>query len=885
MAGSGGHPQMVQAVISGLRMRGWPEEEITRFKAFDALSDIESERLAARRLISALPSAATAFLYRTSLLFGRFDRDLALALGAIEPPIAQPGAQLDLLIGPWVEAAGRSRFRMSPLLQGAGNDILTPEERAQVHRTAAEQIMGGRSVDVDKAGTAFSHALLGRAEWVLMRSAYGIIQTTGAIRRELAEWMPRLRLHRLDAKIYADRPALSILLRLAQFLLVAETARRTAILNCWNVLLAELRDFEDVEAREQLEYMILAKALLNQATAGILADCVELILRFEELSQQDEVRLEFLHREPRSDGRHSPGLFATMFVTQVSRISRVAELQRAFDRLDVAKPEQRQTLLADVPQMPSDFGLVVNHAWLEESKRENPDWPSHADAYRAMAVQAQRWGYDGLAMRCYIARGVILEEYLDDPTAGLQALDEAKSLLGDSAELARARAKILYRRKDHEGALNLLREAADRTALNDPVARTYMLREAGICAAEIGQWAEARQWFEAAREAAGAATSASMKLIAVGLRADEAIAAYKAGNAQAALRGLDATLDEIGPIDPSSSIAAGYRHRVIRHSILWLFGQATGEDVGVDEVPTVMLPGICSNPEPTDLSDMPLGSADCARYLLAQAEISFGSSAGIEASLRAHLGGRAIPNMELMLRGTRMEYCVRRFDAKGLIANLPSWIDGRVYLDTHREVVRQSNPCNPAYGEVDPATPDQLRGELAIATAADLLLAFCIMTAVQQQPAALVALCDLSAEIQPGYAGKEVLALMASGDGNDEELPAFVAVQVHKIAHHPDLTPDEVFVAGVRFVQWAKRSNFQKVLAPAIEKWARARWANIIEEQRFNLRNPVTSVPPIGDALASTETRLKFLGRLLVAAQPAMRTKFDQGFREFLLSL
>jgi hypothetical protein len=89
----------------------------------------------------------------------------------------------------------------------------------------------------------------------------------------------------------------------------------------------------------------------------------------------------------------------------------------------------------------------------------------------------------------------------------------------------------------------------------------------------------------------------------------------------------------------------------------------------------------------------------------------------------------------------------------------------------------------------------------------------------------------------------------------------------------------------VRFVQWAKKSNLQRVLGPTIEKWARERWFHVIEQQTFNLRNPAAAVPPIRDALASTESGLKFLGRLFVAAEPAMRTKFDHVFRDFLLAL
>jgi hypothetical protein len=777
-------------------------------------------------------------------------------------------------------------MRVSPLLQNAGTEVLTPDDTKRVHQTAAEKILGGRTLGIDKANSGFLHALLGESEWLLMRLAHNITMATAETRRQLSDWMASLRLHRLDRTIFLNRPALSIQLRLAQFLLIAPTGRPNAIRNCWRALQTELAELEDTEVREHIEYMILVKALFSQEAISFLPDGVGLILRFEELSQSDAQRRDILNqRTPSPDGSRSHGMLGTLFITYALRMPTVTDLQRAFDSLDATSETLRRTLLGDIFDMPGDFALVVNHAWLEESKRDKADWPAFAEAYRTMAAQSQNWGYRELSLRCLVARGVILDEYLNDPTAALQALDEATQLLGDDPVLDRARAKILYRRKDHEGALRLLRDTADKLELKDPVARTYMLREAGISAAELGQWSEARQWFAAARETAGRASSASMQLMATGLRADEALAAYKAGDTPAALTGLDGTLDELVPIDPASSIAAGYRHRVVRHSILWLFGQATETAVGVGDQLTAFVPGMCSNPEPTDISDLPLGSMDYARYLLVQAETAAGVSAGIERGLRAHLGGRAIPNMELLVRGTHVEYCVRRLNATELIANLPSWVDSQIYLEANRETVRQSGPENPAYGEIDAATAEQLKSERAIFTAEDALLAFGIVAAVEGQTAALASLCARADEIRGGYAGKEILDIMASGKTSEENLPSYAAVQIYHLVNKKDMTPDELFVAGVRFVQWAKKSNLQRVLGPAIEKWARERWVHVIEQQTFNLRSPATSVPPIRDALASTESGVRFLGRLFVAAEPAMRTKFDHVFREFLLAL
>jgi hypothetical protein len=74
-------------------------------------------------------------------------------------------------------------------------------------------------------------------------------------------------------------------------------------------------------------------------------------------------------------------------------------------------------------------------------------------------------------------------------------------------------------------------------------------------------------------------------------------------------------------------------------------------------------------------------------------------------------------------------------------------------------------------------------------------------------------------------------------------------------------------------------------LVPILCNWAQARWDHVLREQRFFLRNPAATVAPIETALARPDMGLGFTAKLLVAAQPAVQTRIDQTFREFLLSL
>jgi tetratricopeptide (TPR) repeat protein len=198
----------------------------------------------------------------------------------------------------------------------------------------------------------------------------------------------------------------------------------------------------------------------------------------------------------------------------------------------------------------------VNHAWLEESKRQTPAWPAHLAAYGRMAGQAQ-------------AGAIVISQYAVTSCAESSLMNISmipplhygcwttpKKFSNPTLRSTEHRAKIFYRRKDHEAALRLFWENAGQMELREPAARAYMLREAALSAAELGEWAEAREWFAAARQVDSNAASTNMKLMVIGLRADEALAAYQAGDLVAALNGLDTALDEIAPVDPAGSIAA-----------------------------------------------------------------------------------------------------------------------------------------------------------------------------------------------------------------------------------------------------------------------------------------------------------------------------------------
>lgn len=397
-AGAFGHPQLVNALISGLRARGWPEDELKRLRRFERSDDVEAERVAARRqLVAALPDDAKALLYRVSLMIGRFDRPIVLTLAELQPPIPTPGEQLDLLVGPWIEPYARQQYRVSPLVANAGEETLGPSSQLSVNCAIAEAYTAGSVFDIAKADAAFLHALRGKSHSSLLKLAIGIIAAKQSVRKDLADWITGIRLHRTDRPIFAEDARLSVLLRIAQLVLRAPARDRKAVRETWQALQREVA--AAATTHPELEISALGKGLTDTSLAALLPDWIGLILRFDALAGKEA---DFSALEQPVEGIKNPTVPGILFLMQASGIDSVLELKAAFDRLDGLSPEQRAALFANAAEMPGDFALIVNHAWLVEP-RKSIDWENCAQLYLEMAGQAQRWGYRQLALRCYIA--------------------------------------------------------------------------------------------------------------------------------------------------------------------------------------------------------------------------------------------------------------------------------------------------------------------------------------------------------------------------------------------------------------------------------------------------------------------------------------------------
>ena len=121
------------------------------------------------------------------------------------------------------------------------------------------------------------------------------------------------------------------------------------------------------------------------------------------------------------------------------------------------------------------------------------------------------------------------DEYGEEPDTALAMLGEAASLLGPDPILARARAKVLWRKKDHAGALPLLEQAIAELPTDGVIEKVFMLREAAISAGEVGDWARAQGWFWEGHVAADQGPPELMAATSIGMGGDAAVANVQLG--------------------------------------------------------------------------------------------------------------------------------------------------------------------------------------------------------------------------------------------------------------------------------------------------------------------------------------------------------------------
>lgn len=891
LSGGRGHPQLVRAALAGLRRRGWQAVELAKASDVeDVVEDIEAERVSVRRqLVQALDEGPRTLLYRTSLLLGRFQRSLAIRLGAISPEVRSAGESLDTLVGPWIDAVGTTYLRVSPLVAGAGGSYLPEEEQLAVHKAAAETMLAGKAVNVDEANELFVHALRGGVGDVLLRLALSVIGQPDERLVRLAPWLPSLRLAATDKPFFPGNALLSRTLRLAQFLLA--TARKDGRAKAvWESLQDEIAAAQDAEEARGFELLTLGKSLLATNLSSVVPDWLSLLRRMRTLSAEDAEFGELAARAeanaPLFEGvRGSP--LGVMFIFNAAHVESVRTQLELFQQLDALSAQERADFLGFASSTRGGVTMVVNGPWLAEARRGALDGNEAAVAYRAMSALARRWDYRGLAIALIVASSIMLDEYANNAEGALETLKAAEEDFGPSFDLARARAKVHFRRGQHRDMLAAVQELASDFSSFDEYERVVLFREAAISSAEASDWPTASDWFHRAQVQARALPQKRGRHLCLGLQADMALALYRGGEKERAIQEYAAVIGQLPQSDVQLSLGSAYVSRVVRHGVLWLYQQATGSDLAsaVGGERTMLVPGMCSNPTPSEeIRQKPLVPVEATWYLFSAVESEVMPASQAFSRLQERLHGRHIPALELLALGQCVETSIRALSPEQFAALAGRWLDLVGYWTSNRDTMAHFNMERPEFIDVRPATPEELASEAVTEAVQQAVVAFGIAAGTAGQPGLLH---DLSARLSgvPGTdEGRRLLEVM-TGIRTVESatmLPDFAATQVHRVLSGIPLSAEGLFEATLRFVQMGSRSRFGAAVSECVSAWSRQRWEEQIQSP-FAFRTPRLTIPSIQRALAIPG--LPGVAAVLLAAEVGLTVSLAPALRAFLKAL
>lgn len=872
-AGAQGHPQLVHAFVVGMAARKWPRPElrevVTRGFATD---DTDAEREAARRgMVAALSEDARSLLYRLSLVVNRFARSLALKIAEAPPPIQRAGELLDSLIGPWVEVIGKDTFRVSPLAANAGQGMLTAEAQQAIHATIAIQMLANRRIDATDASGILLHALLGKEAHSLFQLAYSVLTAEEKAAELLREHFFMLPILRTDQPIFPDNRAVSVMLRLAQFKFVASKEEAQDTVACVDALLREAGEEPNMALRSVLESIALAFVVNTIGIASWVPNWIELLQRFRALVETDPVLKKSKKATEKASAELGRTFYGIVFSIGIGHLQSVRRLEEILTDLDRLNDAERSLWLETFESHPSEYSILVNPAWTAEARRNELKPEDAAERYKRMALLAQKWKFRALAIQCHVARAVMFDEYMNDESAALAALDEAVAALGDDVVIARARARIFWRNDEHQESVKILREIVDVVGRDSPVERAFAMREAAISAAKTNDWAQAEAWFGEAEKAAAATGTNDMQTMAVGLEADRAVALLEIGKVGTALQTMASCVTRLAKIDPEESLRAAYCHRVVRHTVLWMESKIDNEEKLINGKPIEILPGTCSNPEPpASIKELPLGPLDLAWYMLAEAEISSGRDVGIVKSLRSKLKDGPILFMEVTLRNRRIAMDVVNSDSVGFARHLLDYLAGMEYLRGQNAFREEFNVLAPPRGEIPPLSSADL-SKPVIGLSEDAVVAFGMVAALHGAADPAVELQKKLAEIMgENYPGKSIVDKWHGVDAPLAPLDKTVTEAITLMRAEAHLEPRNLWEVGLRLFEKARQSSFRTTLVPLLADWLTEQWKRIIANETFRLARPMQTVPAIEASLASGQKSEALIASLLLTSAEAV---------------
>lgn len=890
LASSGGHPQFVHALVVSMARRHWPTSKLkSLFSDLNASEVSDAKKLARKKLIQTAPnSEVKALAYRLSVLIGDFSRSVALNVGAITPPIQNPGEALDILIGPWIEDKSSGRYAVSPLLSNAAADVNDEAGLHKLHHDIAESILKIKKIDAKDFQNAILHARIGKNTKAMLGAA---MQLNYLLHQHPsyapAFWMLPL-LAEEEGKLYPPDETASCSLRTCQFLVAAvtEESGRAAVIG--GKMMREITALQS-EVRDPMfltsSFYYLSKPKVP-VEGSLSVDIIVEVRRIRSARSDLRDIFDRLEDPAKFSGPENFRLHHFLFASAIFKLSSVEEFLALLRRLDELPSHVRADVLYGLKMESTGGNLFVHRGWSSETKRKDPlDHQRCLEAYEEASTLFQKWNEPTLFKYATVCKSVLLDEYAGNVDEAIRVLSDVPDDMKQDVYLRHQEAKVLSRNKRHAEADAIWRKIHPDFDVLDPVDRAFACRHAAISASELENWDEAANYYAVAAKAAEEPSGPDT--MRVGLLADKALAHFQNGDTAAALASLYEALKLLPDVPLTGDLRSHHVRATVAHAVAWvntnILKSSDPRWAPSTKNELAFVPGMCSNQEPhADIVKQVLQPLSTTHLLLASSAAKVGLAPEIAEDYFAQNGQTAAPLVWLDYCHAIADRALLTLDANSLAAGIANFASAMLWYKSSEQTL--------AVAPIPLATGDAILHpgiEAALLDYSFAFLTLCVGRAQDVKEAARQ-LFDQFNEALPAVP----LSLRAALDFDVETSRSRMEPLIYEWCRCLHQSADQLGSAeGVsyflfRAVNYLTASSLRYAAGAEVARIAVARWTDILENQRYSLSSPNLHEPSIRDALASDETDpLRKVANIILVSAQAARLPLDGSAVDFLKSV
>jgi tetratricopeptide (TPR) repeat protein len=563
-----GHPQLIHARLSALKQDSWIGLTAQSLVALSVSPSEPAQEAAA--LISELPEPQRQMLWRLSMIHCPFKREHALRLAELPPPTSEPGIQFDALSGPWIESLHDGYFRVSPLIEQGGGQVLAPSDVRRLHN-AISTVLWQRNLTDFEAVAAFRHAWLAQNGHGLVTICAGLSFQKPKNLKMLAWRMGWFLFEQLrpGEVLFAQNRLASVVLRVLQFRAAGEVVPSAAKI-IFERLEEELhglpKDLEIGPLREAIGALPWLCESVTVSPATMLR-CLSLLIQC-----QGETRPEVGGGSDLKSLTSSQTLdqLAAMTMAWCTNIDQLSEWVAAVDEADLPA---RNKWIDSMTAQPHALHGMVERAWLHESDKDSPDWPRTIEVLKQLDRLGEKYGSIAIRVASASSQAMVYFDNMQFPEKAAAALSMPHLQNHLNPFVLDRIGRLEAAQGRHEHAIAVIEQALAAIG-EDPFTasrKAFMAVQAAYSAGQLGRLAEARNYLETAAELF---KNSRLWDTLIGTHADLGFVCYEMRDYAAAVNQWCACLTLIQRrLSKASGLQEFATRKAAGHIIAWVFGE------------------------------------------------------------------------------------------------------------------------------------------------------------------------------------------------------------------------------------------------------------------------------------------------------------------------